>query len=256
MLQAIVPTLLDLCCNDGMHVGLVIATWFDDSDCHARTTTSARLFAGVLVPKTDRTSPLHLAASKAAVGHSEPASGLVSLLAAQHALHAALQTPVTHLRALNPHVMSLFCPPAMGESQHGTLQASVGVPRQSAQMCYSSRDSAAACGARVGTSAFAFQGTNAHVVLRQPLPGAASPGTHTTAPSALMWRLGVQWVGPLNGALAQRAASAAIGEVNVQLLLRQPALAALLDHRVQVGRSPLDAPCLHGRSMEPPTKFC
>jgi acyl transferase domain-containing protein len=94
-----------------------------------------------------RSSPLVLMASKSWMGHSEPASGAAGLAHAQVAVNASLQLPVLHLGAVNPYVAA-----GMGKQAHAWA-----VPRQPAPL-----HAASTC----GVSAFAFQGTNAHVVIQ------------------------------------------------------------------------------------------
>lgn len=95
----------------------------------------------------DRTQPLVLLASKSWMGHAEPGAGVAGLIHAQVSLSRALQLPILHLGEVNEYVGATM-------RKNPTCWA---VPRQSALMTTS---------AVVGTSAFAFQGTNAHVLLR------------------------------------------------------------------------------------------
>ena len=202
-----------------------------DLDCHVR--------AGVLCEDSRRAEPLGLAASKSAVGHSEPASGLVGLLAAQHAICAALQRPIMHLDALSTHIEALLSQPweGPGQSQHGPLSTGVFIPRQPAPAGAATGNvlAAASC---AGVSAFAFQGTNAHAVVRQQRQTPVSGHRATTSTVELQWRLRVYWAAPLTGKLAERVARATVSEVTVQLRLRQPGLVSVLDHRVQVRIAP------------------
>ncbi len=192
--------------------------------------------AGVLCGDSRRAEPLGLAASKSAVGHSEPASGLVGLLAAQHALCAALQRPVTHLGALSTHVEALLSQPweSLAESQLGLSSAGVFIPRQPAPAGAPIGIIPSAAALCAGVSAFAFQGTNVHAVMQQQRRTPVSDPRATTANNELEWRRSVCWAAPLSGRLAERAARATESEVTVQLRLRQPGLDSLLDHRVQV----------------------
>ena len=112
-----------------------------------------------------RASPLVLMASKSWMGHSEPAAGVAGLVHAQLALTQSLQLPLLHLQHVNDYVAA-----AMGK-----LGTGWDAPRQLAAM--------PAAQAAIGTSAFAFQGTNAHVLLQAV--GAVVPGAPPTAADLL-----------------------------------------------------------------------
>eukprot|EP00889_Picochlorum_renovo_P002070 jgi/Picre1/29100/NNA_004493.t1 len=92
-----------------------------------------------------RTKPLALMSSKSWMGHAEPAAGLAGLVHAQTATGADLSLPMLHLVHMNPYVSAVF----------DSAEQAVSIPRQSAGTNLSV----------IGTSAFAFQGTNAHVIL-------------------------------------------------------------------------------------------
>ena len=92
-------------------------------------------------------APLVLMASKSWTGHAEPAAGIAGLTHAQIALTTSLQLPIMHLRNINEHVGAVC-------AKYSTSWAA---PRQEGAMPVS---------VAVGTSAFAFQGTNAHILLQ------------------------------------------------------------------------------------------
>ncbi len=96
-----------------------------------------------------RTSPLQLTASKAWLGHAEPAAGVVGMLHAMHALRRSLALPIAHLSRVNPYVESALCscsPPAC--SGGWSLPRGVGgLPSRQG----------AGCSRLSGVSAFAFQ---------------------------------------------------------------------------------------------------
>ena len=100
---------------------------------------------------------LDFVASKSWVGHGEPAAGLANLFFAHHMVSAHAALPILHLRMLNPYV---------GDALKQSL-GSVRLPRQLAA-------AAEGVNAMVGVSAFAFQGTNAHALVRsvRDLPSA------------------------------------------------------------------------------------
>ena len=127
----------------------------------------------------ERQLPLVLAASKSWVGHAEPAAGLAGLLFAKHVGQQRHSLALLHLRTVNPYVAS-----ALEEASHPTpallSRQAGGLPTlQSAQLA-------------TAVSAFAFQGTNAHVLLATPSQPAALPaGT-----AALAWQRKWQYVVP------------------------------------------------------------
>jgi acyl transferase domain-containing protein len=92
-----------------------------------------------------RELPLILMASKSWMGHAEPAAGIAGLTHAQVSTAAKCVMEITHLREMNPYVVS-----AIGSS-HGMF-----APRENLGVGSVSI---------IGTSAFAFQGTNAHVIM-------------------------------------------------------------------------------------------
>jgi 3-oxoacyl-(acyl-carrier-protein) synthase len=103
-----------------------------------------------------RDAPLVLMASKSWMGHAEPGAGVAGLAHAQVALTQGLQLPILHLGGVNHYV----------EGTMGKHASDWAAPRQAAALPAPNA---------VGTSAFAFQGTNAHVVLQSVatlVPGA------------------------------------------------------------------------------------
>ena len=108
---------------------------------------------------TSVTSSLVLGAVKSAVGHAEPAAGAIGLLAATRAMvrRAALAMP--HLREMNRHVEAALRSAVRGSSAPFRATA----PRRFAAIP-SVMDTNRPGDASV--SAFAFQGTNAHAIVR------------------------------------------------------------------------------------------
>ena len=131
--------------------------------------------------------PLVLMASKSWVGHSEPASGVTSMGHALAALTQAAMLPSTHLRNLNPYVAS-----AMTSGGRRSLHAAKQAGPLSNQPSSIGDANAAAL---AGVSSFAFQGTNAHLVLQR---GAAmtDQGHSQVAHGKLTWRKQRAWAAP------------------------------------------------------------
>ena len=125
------------------------------------------LHAVLVAPtQTPRLAPLTLSAVKSHMGHTEPAAGAVGLLHAVMEARGLSAQAIVHLTAINPHLTSLT-----RKAMTGAVD-SMGLPRQYA--------AAAAVASRFdrptqrGVSSFAFQGTNAHVMV-------AGPGSFYTA---------------------------------------------------------------------------
>lgn len=99
---------------------------------------------------------LQLAAAKSALGHAEPAAGAVGMLRAMHGLHSGAAAGILHLTALNPHVVDAL-------EQQPAGRRALWMPR--ACGCTVSQGSGGSGKGVAGISGFAFQGTNAHVLL-------------------------------------------------------------------------------------------
>ena len=116
-----------------------------------------------MAPGGATASPVALLAAKSWCGHSEPAAGVLGLAHAHLALSHQALLPVFHLRTLNPYIESTLSSQASDERKMMTA-------RQLAPLAGSYTGSARYC----GTSAFAFQGTNAHAIMSVQSPATAS----------------------------------------------------------------------------------
>ena len=173
--------------------------------------------AAAAVLCTDR-RPLQLSAAKALTGHAEPAAGTVGIVQAAAMLRQAHAAQLQHLRALNPHVASLF-----GDAKAQPL--SMVMPRQPGGRVYPAGADA------LGVSAFAFQGTNAHAVLQSASGALESPASRQQSRPA--WQRQRLWYCCQARAVVQRAVAVSGAQVSFQTLLSQPSLGFLLDHRIQ-----------------------
>jgi acyl transferase domain-containing protein/acyl-CoA synthetase (AMP-forming)/AMP-acid ligase II/NADPH:quinone reductase-like Zn-dependent oxidoreductase/acyl carrier protein len=182
--------------------------------------------------------PLALAASKARFGHAEPGAGMVAVVTALEAAAHLRVDPVMHLRALNPLI-------AEGLAAAATPGAAV-LPRQQQPAAAAA---AAASNSRgrallVGCSAFAFQGTNAHVLLRV-LPTTTDDASELARP-LLLQRARRLWPLPPSSALLLSFASSSEARarfVGPALDGNANALAHLRDHVVR-GRALVPAAAL------------
>lgn len=162
---------------------------------------------------------LTLLASKSWTGHSEPAAGAVGMAHLCLAFSQQAALPILHLRSLNPHMHPMLQPGKAGD--RGTH-----IPRQLGGL------TGRGCKAEplhAGVSAFAFQGTNAHVVISAP-----SDSTDSLTPSqqgVVQFQRQRHWVAPPPHALVITA-KASDGVLTFHADLSTPASAFLLDHVV------------------------
>jgi 3-oxoacyl-(acyl-carrier-protein) synthase/acyl carrier protein len=168
--------------------------------------------------------PLRLTAAKSRVGHAEPAAGSVGILQVTAQLAGARGNAIMHLVRINPHVSSTF------QELRACGQASPYLPRQDAP-------GVAAPGAEwdssMGVSSFAFQGTNAHVLLGNAPQRGGPPAATSAGLDAALWRRQRYWYcAPLTH-LLDRCTAARPGVVTVQADLGKPTLGYLKDHRVR-----------------------
>ena len=112
--------------------------------------------SAVLLGATKSQNPLALSAVKSCVGHSEAAAGLSGILQLFGPLLMGSHSPLLHLRDVNPLVANVL------DTQAEKGGKVVQLPRYSSAQC---ADVASDVQGVYGVSGFAFQGTNAHVVL-------------------------------------------------------------------------------------------
>ena len=165
-------------------------------------------------------SPVSLLAAKSWCGHSEPAAGVLGLAHAHLALSQQAALPVLHLRSLNPHIASAF------SSQASDMRKMV-TARQTAPMA------GVQAGAQLysGTSAFAFQGTNAHAIMSVQSPGAASQSEMVEAKS-LPFQRRRHWVAPLTHPVLTQFKDNKSSVIILEANLAVPSAAYLWDHVV------------------------
>ena len=142
--------------------------------------------AAVMTDGATCSSPLALLAAKSWCGHSEPAAGVLGLTHARLAISQQLVLPVLHLRTLNPHIHSTL-------STHALDRRKLMATRQLAPMPGAEAEAALMC----GTSAFAFQGTNAHAIMSVQPSAVASPQSTGHTAVTLPFEQKRFWVAPL-----------------------------------------------------------
>lgn len=99
-------------------------------------------------------APINLLSSKSSIGHSEPAAGMIGSHFATQTLNHQASMGIVHLRNVNPYVMNALNPSA-------SMICKWRIPRQCGPLSHSD------LGSRFSSiSAFAFQGTNAEVIIQ------------------------------------------------------------------------------------------
>ena len=193
---------------------------------------------------------LRLSAAKSRMGHAEPAAGSVGMVQAMVQMGMQRSNAIMHLRALNPYVSSTLA--ELAASQAGPI-----LPRQDAAAVTAPLGLAAGPGAvllaAMGISAFAFQGTNAHVVLAATSSSDAQLLASDAGLDASLWQRQRHWYTvPLHRMLHACSVSATLGTLVVHSHLAHAALGFLLDHQVRRGAcAHLPSPA-HTPAPEPP----
>ena len=174
--------------------------------------------AASLLLENRQKQPLAMMAAKSSIGHSEPAAGVMNMLHACAAQQSIATLPILHLHSLNPHITSAF--------DQSAAKGKLHLPRQATAMV------AAPGGTQIvsGVSAFAFQGTNAHVLLQGAAPRGA--GQFRPTQSSLIWQQSRHWLAPQPHTLLTAFVKHAGSTLLMQCQLNQPKLAGFLDHRV------------------------
>lgn len=155
-------------------------------------------------------NPLILNAVKSHVGHGETAAGLMGIWQAAMGLSSLRSFPMLHLRSLNPYVASTFdriasSSRATDAKAGGSGAAVVHSPMQVTPLAAAllgrrdgGGDGNGAGGDRLqttGISSFAFQGTNAHLLVSAP---AAHPSALNHRQSTgQLWDCEWHWAGAL-----------------------------------------------------------
>ena len=175
-------------------------------------------------PGAEPTTPsLTLTAAKSWLGHSEPAAGAVGMAHLCLAFAQSAALPIMHLRSINPHLQDLLVPSL-------ALPRRAYIPRQSAGLQHSTQNSSASSGLVAGVSAFAFQGTNAHVIMQ----AASAPSDVAKAAvksTSLLLHQQRHWVAaPAHAMLVHAAVHS--GQITYHADVASPSCAYLLDHVV------------------------
>ena len=168
--------------------------------------------SGVFLDHGTRLQSFSLIASKSVLGHSEPSSGIMGVVYLNKVLSSCTSFPMTHLRNMNPYVSGAI--PSIG---------SVAIPRQPGPV--------SGHGAKAwGISAFAFQGTNGHVLLHMD---DAAADANTSGMTRAHWSSRERfWYAPDPHLLLEKVGKTAPGAVLFETLLSMKKTAFLWDHAV------------------------
>eukprot|EP00889_Picochlorum_renovo_P002066 jgi/Picre1/29096/NNA_004489.t1 len=153
--------------------------------------------------------PFTFMASKAWVGHGEPAAGMAGLFLATASLSFSKLIQLTHLRNLNPYVESNL-----------SKKDCVLLPREK------SAQTQAVASQNMGVSAFAFQGTNAHAVLT------GSDSAHCVLDEQIPYSRSLHYVVPLIHLFLDSVTIGSKDTTRLQARLDSPPMAYLYDHTV------------------------
>jgi acyl transferase domain-containing protein len=175
----------------------------------------------------ERRAPLAVGAVKSWMAHTEPAAGVVGQLAAVQALTGAAVPAILHLISLNPHLENVLV--RSDPAAAGHLLPRAAGPHARAW----GRDQALA----TGVSSFAFQGTNAHVVLG----GGPAGGGLVAATEDREWERQRLWLAPQPDAMIERVVEVTQASVTLSARLTPSRQAWLWDH-VVAGRALVKAP--------------
>lgn len=160
-------------------------------------------------------------AAKSTLGHSEPAAGVMNILHACTAFQSSASLPILHLHTLNPHIAATL--------DQSAARGLAYMPRQTAPAMLQGSSAAVAL---AGVSAFAFQGTNAHVIM-QSNSSTAHAAARGMSHRQLPWKMNRHWLAPQAHLLLSRFLKLSSSTVVMQCQLQKPNLAMLLDHQVQ-----------------------
>ena len=167
---------------------------------------------------SNSTHSVILAAGKTGLGHTEPSAGLVGFAHASSAATAAFVQPILHLHRLNPYLEGTLAGP------NASLFA---MPKQSGGFASSSGVDAQPL---VGISSFAFQGTNAHLILAKEENCSIISQTFNAMP---VWkRIHTSVLPPAHPQLHSVVAATSSAAAVFEMRLGQASLAFFKAHRV------------------------
>ncbi|CAL8465604.1 g5140 [Coccomyxa elongata] len=185
------------------------------------------VFGGV---PSSRSQPLCLSAVKSSLGHTEPAAGATGMCRSLLRMGHSVTSGITHLTSVNAYVAG-----TLRSKTLGVASALVHLPRQLGGAPLAGGN------AETGISGFAFQGTNAHVILGRSEGCIGDSYAHATS----LWHRKRHWFAPrphrllnqVEPVLARQRGDLVRGDLaRFECAPDQAAAAFLRQHRV-AGRS-------------------
>ena len=110
----------------------------------------------------EEADPISFFTVKSSIGHSEVAAGVMAFAHSVASIELRKHLPFTHLRNLNPHIIDIM------EHSQGHRSAKFAMQNGTINM-----DNEKVDNSLCGISSFAFQGTNAHLIIKFPSGGRA-----------------------------------------------------------------------------------
>jgi len=170
--------------------------------------------------RSSRQCPLELGAAKSRLGHLEPAAGAAGILTAIDKLTSYQTERILHLTTVNPYIAS--------------DNSSATTPSMYASRCIG----AAPVPSVIGISGFAFQGTNAHIVIGSLSSTTTYEADDSSDSIAILnkncWHRSRHWFAPPPHPLLERVHRSSKGVIIMQCNMQR--LSFLLQHVVK-GRS-------------------
>lgn len=189
--------------------------------------------ATAVLPGKDGLLPLRFTAAKSRVGHAEPAAGSIGILQAASQLMNHQVRAIMHLSRVNPYISSIFG--ELASQGQGTPFA----PKQDGPGINTSAVSATETSglSTMGVSSFAFQGTNAHVVLSSVAGPSLSQVEEAQQWAVTPWQHKRYWYAAppssLLGTVKTLNSKKTPLIITFQTNLKKSALSFLHDHRVR-----------------------
>ena len=175
---------------------------------------------------TDSVSSTLLLACKTCVGHTESAAGITGLIMTLSTVERKMAHSILHLRSINVHLEKMLI---SKKSSNAVTTPCYTLPRQSA-----ARSSLHGIqnGNPIGTSSFAYQGTNAHVLMTSP-----DSASHQYALSfqTVLYQSHRYWILPLTHSLMSHVElrnDAGSHIICMASKLERPVLDWICDHQV------------------------
>jgi NADPH:quinone reductase-like Zn-dependent oxidoreductase/3-oxoacyl-(acyl-carrier-protein) synthase/acyl carrier protein len=141
-----------------------------------------------------RLFPLAASTAKSWIGHTEAAAGIMGLTQAAVGASHITTLAIMHLSMVNAHVRTIL-----------ELQAAKSCSGSSGW--HAARQSSGALGSLTGVSSFAFQGTNAHALVKQEHDDAETSTTVARSSKLATFAHQRVWIAPPANALLQRLAA-------------------------------------------------